>query len=87
MAVYIDKMNVKYKNMIMCHMLADTEEELIDMAKKIGVNPKWIQKKGTHQVHFDVCKKMKEKALSFGATEITRRELMSILKNKKLSIS
>lgn len=83
MAVYIDKMNAKYKNMIMCHMLADTEKELIDMAKKIGVNPKWIQKKGTYQVHFDICKKKKEKALSFGAIEITRRELMVLLNKKK----
>lgn len=40
MAVYIDKMNAKYRNMIMCHMLADTEQELINMAKNIGVEPK-----------------------------------------------
>ena len=83
MAVYIDKMNAKYRNMIMCHMLADTEEELVEMAKKIGLNPKWIQKKGTHQVHFDICKKKKEKALSYGALEITRRELINLLKKKK----
>lgn len=40
MAVYIDKMNAQYRNMIMCHMLADTEQELINMAKNIGVDLK-----------------------------------------------
>ena len=43
MAVYVDTMEAKFGNMIMCHMMADTTEELLEMADKIKVNRKWIQ--------------------------------------------
>lgn len=84
MAVYIDKMNAKYRNMIMCHMLADTEQELVNMAKSIGVDPKWMQYKGTYKAHFDICLSKKEKALKLGAIEITHGQLRALLRKKKL---
>lgn len=80
--VYIDSMNASYRGMKMCHMVADTTEELIDMAQKIGVQTKWIQEAGTHQEHFDICLSKKQKALELGAKEITRRELGKILMNR-----
>lgn len=52
--VYIDNMNAPFGRMIMCHMIADTKEELLEMADKIGVQRKWIQEEGTWQEHFDV---------------------------------
>lgn len=83
MAVYIDKMNAKYKRMIMCHMFADSEDELKEMARKIGVDTKWMQYPGTYRVHFDICLAMKEKALGLGAVEITHSQLRALLKKKK----
>lgn len=68
--------------MIMCHMIADTTEELILMADKIGIKEKWIQDAGTHQEHFDICLKKKRLALSLGAKEVTSRELVKIIKAK-----
>jgi hypothetical protein len=35
-------MRAPFGRMIMCHMFADTTEELNDMADKIGVAGKWI---------------------------------------------
>jgi len=84
MTVYIDKMNAPYGRMIMCHMLADTEEELYEMANKTGVNRKWVQYPGTYKMHFDICLAKKEKALSLGAVEISQGELRQLLKKKKL---
>jgi len=84
MTVYIDKMNAPYGRMIMCHMLADTEEELYEMANKIGVNRKWVQYPSTYKMHFDICLAKKEKALSLGAVEISQGELRQLLKEKKL---
>lgn len=49
MSVYIDSYNAKFGRMIMCHMMADSLEELYEMVDKIGVNRKWIQKIGTPQ--------------------------------------
>lgn len=76
--VYVDNMNIGYRRMIMCHMIADTTEELMEMADKIGVQRKWIQNYGTYQEHFDVCLSAKKKAIEFGAKEITMRELSKI---------
>lgn len=38
--VYVDNMEAGYKGMIMCHMIADTREELLQMVDKIGVQIK-----------------------------------------------
>lgn len=67
MSVYVDSARIPYGRMLMSHMIADTSEELVAMAKAIGVNPKWIQHPGTHKEHFDVCDSRREKALELGA--------------------
>jgi len=47
MAVYVDDCQVPFGRMKMCHMVADSTEELCVMACKIGVARKWIQKQST----------------------------------------
>ena len=76
-------MNAPFGRMIMCHMVADSTQELLEMADKIGVNRKWIQKAGTYQEHFDVCLSAKKKAIEFGAKEITMRELCKMTWQRK----
>tara|TARA_B100000073_G_scaffold346659_1_gene358647 strand:+ start:3563 stop:3832 length:270 start_codon:yes stop_codon:yes gene_type:complete len=75
MAVYIDKANIKYKRMIMCHMIADSYEELHYMAKKIGMKSAWFQNNASFP-HYDVCLMRKKKALEYGAIEVSRKELV-----------
>jgi hypothetical protein len=77
--VYVDNMQAPFGNMIMCHMIADTTEELIAMAKKIGVAERWIQDKGTYSEHFDICLTKRKKAVAEGAKEITMMELGRML--------
>jgi hypothetical protein len=83
MAVYIDDMNIKYGRMIMCHMVADTTEELLVMADKIGVQRKWIQDAGTVYEHFDVCKEAKQMAIQHGAKEVGRRDYALFIRARK----
>lgn len=75
MTVYVDDMKAQYGRMVMCHMIADTTEELLAMADKIGVARKWIQHRGTAKEHFDVCLSKRAIAVLNGAKEITWREL------------
>ena len=85
MAVYVDDMNAKYRGMIMSHMLADSTEELLEMADKIGVARKWIQKAGTPYEHFDISKGSKHKALKLGARQITWRDAGRMCRDRRLS--
>jgi hypothetical protein len=85
MTVYVDDMAAPYRGMIMFHMVADTKAELIDMALSIGVHPKHIQKEGTYQEHFDICKAKRAEAIRRGAIEIDRAGLAAILKARRLA--
>lgn len=77
MAVYVDDVALPFGNMIMCHMWADSDEELLEMADRIGVQRKWIQGHptlsfGKHReaswVHFDIAASKKRLAMQCGAT-------------------
>ncbi len=57
MTVYVDDMRAPYGRMVMCHMLADTDDELHAMADHIGVARRWHQKAGTPHSHYDICLK------------------------------
>lgn len=81
--VYVDNMNARFGRMIMCHMIADTKEELLQMADKIGVQRKWIQDAGTYLEHFDISLGCKKKAIAFGAKQITWMELGRITISRK----
>lgn len=83
--VYVDNFNAPYRNMVMCHMIADTTEELLEMCDRIGVQRKWIQNAGTWQEHFDICASKKKKVIAAGAKEISVRELAILRSNKKTS--
>jgi len=73
--VYVDNMYNspvgKFGRMKMSHMLADTSDELLEMATTIGVDHKWIQNAGTVREHFDICMSKRKKAVKAGAKEIT----------------
>ena len=84
MAVFVDKAKYPFGRMVMCHMAADSTEELLAMADKIGVHRKWIQKAGTSFEHFDICKSKRAKAVQFGALELTGKELVLRLRQKTL---
>ena len=77
MPVYIDNMEALFGRMKMCHMGADSTEELLSMADRIGVQRKWIQYPGTWKEHFDICLSKRAKAVALGAQEITMYEFVT----------
>ena len=83
MAVYVDEAKHPYGRMVMCHMMADSSDELLSMADKIGVARKWIQKAGTPYEHFDVSKGARAKAVELGAKEVTSRELGRMINERR----
>lgn len=81
--VYIDNFNARFGRMKMCHMIADTHEELITTAISIGVNTKWIQYKGSYNEHFDISLGKKSLAIKNGAKEIGFREMSERINKRK----
>jgi len=77
--VYVGTREYKLGRMIMSHMIADTLDELHEMASLIGVSKKHFQNK-PKKPHYDVCKQMKKKAISLGAKQVNDREIIRILR-------
>lgn len=81
--VYVDDMRVRYGRMSMCHMLADSDAELLAMASRIGVALQWHQHPGRHDSHFDICLSKKMLAMRAGARQITRREAAAMCSRRQ----
>jgi hypothetical protein len=83
MAVYVDDMYTRLGRMVMCHMLADSDDELIAMADRIGVARKWHQFPGTPKSHFDIALSKRALAVAAGAVEIGWRDSARIVRARK----
>lgn len=84
MAVYVDTMAASYGRMIMCHMWADSEDELISMVNKIGVQRKWIQQPPKASwIHFDISKAKKELAIKNGAIQTDKYGPVEFMARKR----
>jgi hypothetical protein len=88
MTVYVDDMQAEYepkhrpgRKYILSHMIADTEEELHDMAKRIGVARRWFQRD-----HYDVTQSCKALAIKYGAVQITQRQCSFMATNRRFGL-
>jgi hypothetical protein len=70
LSVYVDDSRNPYGRMVMCHMTADTTEELLAMADCIGVQRRWLQFPGTWKEHFDISLTKRALAVKAGAVEV-----------------
>lgn len=68
MTVFVDDVRHRFGNMVMCHMWADNLDELLQMADRIGVQRKWLQRppKASWR-HFDISLSKKALAIAAGA--------------------
>jgi len=85
MAVYVDAAIYPYGRMLMCHILADTLDELHEMADKIGVARKHYQgPPKTKRPHYDICKSKRAIAVSHGAIEADRKTIVAVSRRIKI---
>jgi hypothetical protein len=84
MAVYIDAALIPFQHpitgseMLMSHMIADSLDELHEMADLLGLKREWFQNKRTP--HYDVCKTKRERALKLGVKEVNRHDCADLIK-------
>ena len=75
--IYLDNYKGKFKNMLMSHLMADTEQELDAIASRLGLKPEWKQQ-GSFGPHFDLSESKRSKAVLLGAKEVTAQDLVKI---------
>jgi hypothetical protein len=87
MAVYVDDARLPFGRMLMCHMMADTREELDAMADKIGVARKWIQFPDTYREHYDIALSKRALAIQAGAQSVDGYFLVELRRRKQPAVT
>lgn len=63
---------------VWCHMIADTPEELHDMARRLSLRLEWFQ--AGHGGHYDLTPSKRTAALRLGAVALSARNFVAKLK-------
>jgi hypothetical protein len=79
MSVYVDDPIWQLGRMKMCHMIADTLEQLHAMADYIGVARRHFQAHARIP-HYDICKSKRTIAIGAGAQALNRREFVQVMR-------
>jgi len=89
MSVYVDAigpvvMNKNWQWPTACHMIADTEDELHDMARYLNLLPQWVQKKNNNIPHYDLTENKRKQAVKLGCIEIGLQEMGKRIREYRL---
>ncbi|MEM9550531.1 MAG: DUF4031 domain-containing protein, partial [Pseudomonadota bacterium] len=83
MTVHVDNMKAGFGRMKICHIMADTTEELLAKADKNVVARNWIQDAETVHEHFDIAQSKRALAVQFGAVEFRMRDIGVPIRKKR----
>lgn len=82
MTVFVDRAAYRYRGMVMCHLLADTEAELLAFAERLGLKREWFQR--DHALpHFDICRAKRQAAIAAGAIEIGLHQVGHLIRRHR----
>lgn len=81
MSVYVDRVELGSGRMVMCHMIADTPNELHAMADRIGMQRRWFQAPPKASFwHYDIAKSKRVLAVAAGAIDCDRNDFVAALR-------
>jgi hypothetical protein len=69
-----------------CHLLADTRDELHEMAETLGVPEKYFQDH-PWRWHHDLPEPLRARAVELGAREVTLHEVGVLLRRRKAQLN
>lgn len=80
MAILVDPLQpytTKLRHKVWCHMVSDTSaDELHEFAGRLGLKRSWSQERPKASAHhYDIVPSVRRRAVTFGAEEVTSREL------------
>lgn len=70
-----------------CHLVADSTEELLAFAAAIGLDERWLQRRGEPGEHFDLPDPRRPVAVEHGAVEITWRESVALVRAHRAGVA
>ena len=86
MTVYVDRARNSYGRMLMCHMIADTPDDLHAMADRIGVARRWFQQPPKASFwHYDIAQTKRALAIAAGAVDCERNAFVDHLRRIRAS--
>jgi hypothetical protein len=81
MSVYVDRVELGYGRLVMCHLIGDTPDELHAMAKLIGLERRWYQQPPKASFwHFDIAQSKRALAIAAGAIDCDARTFVGHLR-------
>lgn len=90
MSVYVDDAVTPWRGQRWAHLMADTLDELHDMAARLGLPRRAFQDKPSG-AHYDVTIEMREQALQLGAVVISRHvdreQMRAVIRNARAQAS
>lgn len=83
MSVYVDqprraKRSARWHFPWACHLVADSLDELIEFAPRIGLDLAWMQSEKLP--HFDVTKSGREQAINLGAIPVGMTKIKELIR-------
>jgi Protein of unknown function (DUF4031) len=77
-ACYVDRLidytgRVPYRHKVWCHLVADSDDELLRCADRLGLSEAWLQGTRGWDTHFDLPAPLRPAARELGALEVDFR--------------
>ena len=75
--VYVDDLQIQQASWFASNMVATDKDELIEMARIIGLKPEWLKEGGQYgRPYFEIAQTKKQAAIRYGAKEVSVKWLM-----------
>ncbi len=84
MPVYVGSERIKQKDYLLSFMVADTIEELHEMAEKVGASSVWFQQSGLGIPHYKLAQTLCKHAISCGATRVDSAGMAEVVERFKI---
>lgn len=86
MAAYVDRLrDYGWRHGPSCHLIADSVDELIEFAVRIGMRREWYQPRSSP--HFDLTVELRAHALIHGAMELEQRAFVNKLREIRMRMN
>lgn len=70
-----------------CHLVADSTDELIGFVTGLGIEERWIQRRGEPGEHFDIPEPRRAQVVAAGAVEISWRESVALVRAHRAGVA